>query len=126
MGTRGGVFSWALSGLGARWLFDLWAVVVTHGCGALFVGSELLSMGAGSLSVGTGLLIVGGGACFCGWQVFLVGDFFDLELKGSVTAHFQGVHKKKTLTWGCFIRLQFTSSAMKQIFILNYSLISFT
>ena len=67
--TATGVFSWALSGLGARWLFDLWAVVVAHGCGALFVGAELLSMGAGSLSVGTGLLIVGGGACLCGWVV---------------------------------------------------------
>ena len=46
----------------ARWLFDLWAVVVAHGCGALFVDAELLSMG-------TGLLIVGGGACLCRWVV---------------------------------------------------------
>ena len=45
-------------------------MVVAHGCGALFVGAELLSMGAGSLSVGTGLLIVGGGACLCGWVVY--------------------------------------------------------
>ena len=45
----------------ARWLFDLWAVVVTHGCG-VFVDAELLSMG-------TGLLIVGGGACLCRWVV---------------------------------------------------------
>ena len=68
-GHKWGVFSWALSGLGTRWLFDLWAVVIAHGCGALFVGAELLSMGAGSLSVGTELLIVGGGACLCGWVV---------------------------------------------------------
>ena len=61
-GHKWGVFSWALSGLGARWLFDLLAVVVAHGCGALFAGAELLSMGAG-------LLIVGGGACLCGWVV---------------------------------------------------------
>ena len=44
-------------------------MVVAHGCGALFVGAELLSMGTGSLSVGTGLLIVGGGACLCGLVV---------------------------------------------------------
>ena len=37
-------------------------MVVAHGCGALFVDAELLSMG-------TGLLIVGGGACLCGWVV---------------------------------------------------------
>ena len=28
-------------------------------------------------------------------QVFFVGDLFVLELKGSVTTNFQGVHKKK-------------------------------
>ena len=44
-------------------------MVIAHGCGALFVGAELLSVGAGSLSVGTELLIVGGGACLCGWVV---------------------------------------------------------
>ena len=44
-------------------------MIIAHGCGALFVGAELLSMGAWSLSVGTGLLIVDSGACLCGWVV---------------------------------------------------------
>ena len=58
MGTSGGPFPGHCQ-VWARWFFDLWAVVIAHGCGALFVGAELLFMG-------TGLLIVGGGACLCG------------------------------------------------------------